>query len=83
MIFSVGIVDINDNMETLKLGPFTLQCHFCKFHFYALVILFIGMYCIPFGNTMYLFVKIATHVLGPDHIVTSLEHLGTVPGVQA
>ena len=22
-------------------------------------------------------------VLGPDHIVTSLEHLDTVPGVQA
>jgi len=34
----------------------------------------------------YLFVKIAARVLlnlGPDHIVTSLEHLGTVPGVQA
>jgi hypothetical protein len=30
----------------------------------------------------YLFAKIAAHVLGPDHIVTSLEHLGTVPGVQ-
>ena len=30
----------------------------------------------------YLFVKIAARVLGPDHIVTSLEHLGTVPGVQ-
>ena len=26
-----------------------------------------------------LFVKIAARVLGPDHIVTSLEHLGTVP----
>ena len=24
----------------------------------------------------------AARVLGPDHIVTSLEHLGTVPGVQ-
>jgi len=31
----------------------------------------------------YLFVKIAARVLGPDHIVTSLEHVGTVPGVQA
>jgi hypothetical protein len=30
----------------------------------------------------YLFVKIVARVLGPDHIVTSLEHLGTVPGVQ-
>jgi hypothetical protein len=30
-----------------------------------------------------LFVKIAARVLGPDHIVTSLEHLGTVPGGQA
>ena len=30
----------------------------------------------------YLFVKIYARVLGPYHIVTSLEHLGTVPGVQ-
>ena len=30
-----------------------------------------------------LFVKIAGRVLGPDHIVTSLERLDTVPGVQA
>ena len=28
----------------------------------------------------YLFVKIAARVSGPDHIVTPLEHLGTVPG---
>jgi hypothetical protein len=27
------------------------------------------------------FVKIAARMLGPDQIVTSLEHLGTVPGV--
>jgi hypothetical protein len=31
----------------------------------------------------YLFVKIAARVLAPDHIVTSLEHIDTVPGVQA
>ena len=34
-----------------------------------------------FGNT-YLS-KEFTNVLGPGQIVTSLEHLGTVPGVQA
>jgi hypothetical protein len=36
-----------------------------------------------FNFWKYLFVKIAGRVLGPDHIVTSLEHLGTVPDVQA
>jgi hypothetical protein len=34
-----------------------------------------------FGNT-YLSKEFA-YVLGPKQIVTSLEHLGTVPGVQA
>ena len=54
--------------------------NFTLCHLYALVILFIGMYCINFWK--YLVVKIAARVLGPVHIVTSLEHLGTVPGVQ-
>ena len=44
-------------------------------------ILYIYWY-ILYNFWKYLFVKIAGRVLGPDHIVTSLEHLGTVPGVQ-
>ena len=36
-----------------------------------------------FGNTCTYLSKEFTRVLGPGQIVTSLEHLGTVPGVQA
>jgi hypothetical protein len=44
---------------------------------------FIIYWYVLYNFWKYLFVKISARVLGPDHIVTSLEHLDTVPGVQA
>jgi hypothetical protein len=44
--------------------------NFTLCHFYALVILFIGIHVL-YNFWKYLFVKIAARVLGPDHIVVT------------
>jgi hypothetical protein len=79
-------------LNYLFLGFFVCKVTWSHFGLYIFIILlfviFTRLYYIIYWYVLYnfwkyLFVKIAARVLGPDHIVTSLEHLGTVPGVQA
>ena len=56
--------------------------NFTLCHFYARTCYIIYWYVL-YNFWKYLFVKIAARVLGAHHIATSLEHLGTVPSVQA
>ena len=57
---------------------------FCGVYFHNFTLSFLRTCYIIYWYVLYnfwkyLFVKIAARVLGPDHIETSLEHLGTVP----